>query len=436
MNSVPQNVDAEITNDASAPVLTAGIPLYILLPLCALASTLICTGGWRPGLRSTLLGASLLSGVFLLKKLKSLELGWKLRIPYFMISGIIFGLLGASIIYGLELLIGSPTLIDNPYNQDATNLFLICPLYGFFMLGAYALAIKLSRIKRYFIVLAGAALANTFGLVDMVNNMDTFSYVLYILGNCAIYYIPCLGNCALFVFLWILCSDSIFNFTMLRKSAVAWIIMIVAGGIIAYLGFIFIGAMTLSINPARYFIKYKDTGFDRKLTGVIITQRSLEYYDCQKRIFCKFPPDIELNYDYNSNNKSLKVEDNRDSIEVQKIRDDRIVKKISHPKSYGTAIVVNDTVYYKSDISLFKLNPPEYDKPDIVLKQFYSYYFYLSPDEKFVAYYVSVNSFGYNILCIKNLESGKILAIKKVGFIASRIYWLSSLDDWKKVNSK
>ena len=112
-----------------------GMSPYLLLPICALASTFICTGGWRSGLRATLLGASLLSGLFMIKKLCPSDSNWKKRVLYFALAGIIAGLLAASIISALEFAIGSPTLNNNPYNQDNKKPFLYLPALRIFYAG-------------------------------------------------------------------------------------------------------------------------------------------------------------------------------------------------------------------------------------------------------------------------------------------------------------
>ena len=422
-----KNIEEQKITD-SAPVYGLGLPLYVLLPLCALASTLICTGGWRSGLRATLLGGSLLLGVFLIKKFCPLDADWKKRVLYFTFAGILAGLLAASLVWALELAIGSPTLNNNPYNQNTKNLFLVCSLYGFFMLGCFALAFKLSRLARYFIVLGGAALANTFGLADIAYNPDLGTYILGILRNCAIYYIPCLGNCILFVLLWNACADRVFNMPLRRLSFLTWIISAIIGVILGYFGFIIIGAMSLSITPERYFVKYKETVFKEKFDGVIIVLRNMKYYDCQKKVFYDLPENITKEHDFTPNNKKLKIVKLRNSNYIEILKDGKVEKKIS---LHGTwkCCIVNDSVYYTRNRKLFRLKAPDYDKPELLLEKFKSYRFCISPDEKFIAYYEIANVFEFRILCVMNLKSKKILALKKAGHASGDIYWINNIDE-------
>ena len=416
----------------SAAACKVGMPLYLLLPLCALGSTFVCTGGWRTGLRATLMGGSLLFGVWTAKKLCSSDAGWKNRTACLALLGILTGLLAALIIWSLELSIGSPDLTNNPYNQDTKNLFFVCPLYGFFMLGCFGLAFNLPRMRRYFIVLAGAGLANTFGLVDLAApNLDLGTYILVILRNCAIYYIPCLGNCVWFVLLWHSCAERLCKLPIEKKSIGKLIGTIILGGFVAYFLFMMIGVMSAGIKLERYIAHHKDTVFKDKLSGIIVVPYRSDYYDCQKKSFCKIPKNTEINKEYNSNNKFLRVIDNNSNIEVRKLENDKVVKTISHPKGYGTAIVVNDTVYYKREQKLFRLNPPDYDKPEIILKKFYRYRFYVSPDEKFIAYYGGVSGpIGRSILCIMNLKSKKMLPLR-VSAYHGAIFWVNNINELK-----
>ena len=382
-----------------------------------------------------MLGGSLLLGAFLIKKLCPSDSNWKIRVLYFTLAGILAGLLAASIISGLEMFTGSPTLNNNPYNQNTKNLFIICPLYGFFMLGCFGLAFNLSRTARYFIVLAGAALANTFGLIDLAPNPDLWTYILGILRNCVKYYIPCLGNCVLFVILWNSCADKIFGMPVKRQSVLAWIILAVIGVFVGYFGFIIIGAMTLSINPKRYFVKYKDTVFKEKLNGVIITLRSMKYYDCQKKVFYDLPEKTVEKYDFTSKNKNLKIVKLRDSHYIEILKNGKVGKKISLHGAWKCCIV-NDSVYYTKDRKLFRFKAPEYNKPELLLKNFRSYRFCVSPDEKFVAYYEITNVFEFRILCVMNLESKKILTLAKAGHASGDIYWFKSINELKELIKK
>lgn len=373
MNSVPQNIDAEIMTDDSAAVYTRGIPLYILLPLCALASTFICTGGWRSGLRSTLLGASLLTGVFFLKKLNALKLDWKRRIPSFMLTGALWGLLGASIIYVMELLIGSPTLSDNPYNQDASNLFLICSLYGFFMLGTYALAINFARIKRYFIVLAGAALANYVGIADWTQIL-TFKELL---EPVLFHYLLCVGNCAWFVLLWYRCADGIcYDFIRKIRSSDMFI-LIAAGAALIYFGYMIVGIGSVMIANQRYLRKYQNTVFQKKITGIIVIPDRSEYYDCEKRTFQDLPEKMKFDRNFEYSNSEL--------------------------------------------------------QPELVPNDFNSYRFCISPDNKFIAYNGGANHTFSSVFCIADLESKQILALKTMAAYMPYVFWVKDMDELERI---
>ena len=426
------NAESEIKENSeevkitdSAPVYGRGMPLYVLLPLCALASTFICTGGWRTGLRATLLGGSLLLGVWVIKKLCPADISWWKRVAYFALLGIFSGLLAALIIWGMEMLTDSPTLNNNPYNQATKNLFFVCPLYGFFMLGCFGMAFKLSRMRRFFIILAGAALANTFCLVDLVPDRN----FLKILLNCAIYYIPCLGNCAWYMILWVPCAEKIFNLPVEKKSVGKWTATIILGGIAAYFLFIVIGVFAAGIKIERFMVQNKDTVFKDKLNGIIVDPHRSDYYDCQKQSFYEIPKNTRINKGYNSNNKFLKAVDNRRSIEIEKLENNKVIKKIIPVEWYGKPVVVNDTVYYRDKGKLWSLNPPDYDKPEIVLKKFNGYRFSISPNEKFIVYYGGVTGpIGRSVLCVMNLRSKKILALR-VSAYHGLFFWVNNLDD-------
>ena len=426
-----QNIE-ELDITASSPVYVSGIPLYVLLPLCALGSTFVCLSGWRSGLRATLLGASLLLGLFLLKQHLPVDASWKKRTGYFALTGIASGLLAALIISVLEILIGSPVLNDNPYNQNTVSLFWMCPIYGLFMMGCFGVAFNLSILSRYFIVLAGTALANTFGLADMAANPDPMIYIFGILRDCVVYYIPCLGNCAWFVFLWNTCANGIFSSPVKKRKISTQFVIIFIGLVFGYFGFAIIGLIALNIKRERYVAQNKSTIFSEKLTGIIIVPARDDYYDCLNKAFYKIPGNINLNKDFCLSNKFLKAEDNRDNIVIAKLENGRVMKTISHPKNYGTVVVVNKTVYYMSDKKLFRLNPPDYDNPEVILDDFYNYHFCISPDEKFIVYYGGVHgALGSKVLCIMELKSQKILALRTSAYYMNRIFWVNDLAELK-----
>jgi len=425
-----KNIEEVKITDSVQPY--TGIPLYVLLPLCALASTLICTGGWRTGLRATLLGGSLLLGTLAVKKLCSTDTGWKTRTIAFAFFGIIAGLLAASSIWTLELSIGSPDLTNNPYNQDTKNLFFVCPLYGFFMLGCFSLAFNLSRMARFFIVLAGATLANTFCLVDLATPDPNLGiYTLNILRNCVIYYIPCLGNCTWYMLLWIPCAEGLLKLRVNKKTAPVWITTIIIGGVVAYVLFMFIGAMTLSIKPARYFVKHKDTVFNEKLNGIIVFLRSMKYHDFQKKTFYDIPKNTNLNYDFRSKNKMLRVVKLKNSNSLEILKNGKVEKKRALNGVWKYCIV-NDSIYYTKERKLFRLKAPDYDKAELILETFRAYRFYISPDENFIIYYKIANMLEIKILCVMNFKSKKILTLEKAGYGVEDIYWVNNLDEIKK----
>lgn len=392
------------------------LPLYVLLPLCALASTFICTGGWQSGLRATLLGGSLLLGVFLVKRVCTSDMNWSRRTGYFIIAGILSGLFAASLIWILELGTGLPDLPRNPYTQSTENLFWMCPLYGFLMLACFSLAFNLSCMARYFIVLAGAALANTFGLVDMAVGTDIWTYTLGILQICIQYYVLCLGNCIIFVLLWSICADRICNKPLREKKIWEWIALPILGVIVGYILFMVIGSMTLSINPERFLIKHRNTVFAEKLNGIIIIERDDNYYDCQERVFCDLPRNIKKDKDFLQKDKKAKLK-TKGKIDFDLIRE---------------YYIVNDSVYYIDGGKLLRLKAPEYDKAELILDDFEGFRFCISPDEKFVAYSKRTNAFGFRISCIMNLKSGKILALKKTGFINGPVYWVNNINELKE----
>ena len=444
------NAESEIKENSeevkitdSAPVYGRGMPLYVLLPLCALASTFICTGGWRTGLRATLLGGSLLLGVWVIKKICPVDISWWKRVACFALSGIVSGLLAALIIWGLEMLTGSPTLNNNPYNQAAKNLFFVCPLYGFFMLGCFGMAFNLSRMRRFFIILAGAALANTFCLLDMAYGPDLQAYILSVLYNFVRYYIACLGNCAWYMILWIPCAERIFMLSKKKKTAWEWLIIIVIGGFVGYWLFMGIGMMTIGIKVDRFISQNKNTVFKEKLKGVIVFLKDEEYYDCEKRAFFKLPKNKVVCYGLNSNVLRMKDNDNEKNNEIEKLKDGKVIKTIVLPKSYQEVDIVKDTIFYSNDDRLFRLNPPGYDKPEIVLNEFNSNYFAISPDKNFVAYQGGVTGeLGRKVICVMNLKSKKILALKRGWFYHSIVVWGKQLEDMlepkstKKVTAK
>ena len=282
------------------------------------------------------------------------------------------------------------------------------------MLGCFGMAFNLPRMIRYFIVLAGAALANTFGLIDLAPNPDFMTYILRILINCVKYYIPCLGNCIWFVLLWFSCAESLFKLPVRKRPAWESFGIMILGGFVAYILFMIIGVMSSGIMLERYIARHRNTVFEEKLTGIIVFPNQSEYYDFTRKDFYDIPIKVRINKDFNSNNSEVK---------------EQIAKKINL-KSFKTHIIINDTMYYKDGSKLFSLHPPDYDKPELVLKKFNSYSFYVSPDERFIAYFGGVRGFlGRQILCVMSLKTKKILALKASH--GWKIFWVKNLDELK-----
>jgi hypothetical protein len=385
--------------------------LYIV-PFFALVSTFVCTSGWRTGLRATLLGGGLLAGIMLTRRLCSVDAKWKKRLAYFIPAGVLGGLLSALVIIALEYFIGSPSPVKNPYHQSSGNLLWICPLYGFFIFLCYSLAFNLSRTWRLLIVTAGAALANNFCLIDLAANPDIQEFASGILRNLGRYYIACLGNSFFYIFMFNLCADGIYRKPM-KRIGVVWMLAGIGAAIFAvYFGYIFIGAMTLSIKPDRFIKEHKDTVFKDKLQGVIILGRNNEYFDCRKRKLIESSPFPE------------KFKQSSDQEKLEK----ELRKQVNFDK-YWNYQIRGKTVYYIDKGKLFRFSPP-YERPELLINDFYVGNFCISPDGKFIAYSKPMNMLEYRVFCIRNLNSGKVLAVKGAGYISKETYWLS--DDEKE----
>ena len=390
-----------------------GPSLLYIVPVFALISTFVCTSGWRTGLRATLLGGGLLAGILLIKRFCPLDAKWNKRLAYFVPAGLLGGLLAALVIIALEYFIGSPSLTENPYHQSSKNLLWICPLYGFFIFLCYSLAFNLSRVWRFFIVVVGAALANSFCLIDLAVSPTIHEFALGILRNLGRYYIACLGNSFLYIFMFNMCADGIYQKPMKKIAPLVLIAGIGATIVLGYFGYIFIGAMTLSIKPARFMKEHKNTVFKDKLKGAIVLSSYGNYFDCESRKFVKstvFPEKMEQ------------------SPEEKKL--EKHLRKQINFGNYWHYEIHGKTVYFLQNGKLFRLSPP-YDRPALIFHGLKMGNFCLSPDGKFVVYYQPLNIMGRGAFCIRNLNSGKILAVKGDGYLPTGSYWLSDAEKEK-----
>jgi len=413
------------------------LSIYIVLLLCAFLFIITCQGGILAAVRGIVLGGCILLGVFLVKRFYEEGVSWKKRVGYSMLFGILSGLFAAIIIWALELKIGSPTLSNNPYTQNAENLFWICPLYGLFMLGSFLLTLKLPWILRFIIVWICAALVSTFGLQELASSPELNTYILGLLKGCYYYYPKGLVNCFMFVLLWTWCASVIWrgkhvNKTSIKKKVInvcIFILSCIALGFIHVYFHLNFEASSIDIANERFCVRHKNTVFSEKMTGIIVLPRMREYYDCEKQEFRKLPVDIKISDDFEFNLIN-------DSLEKERYKNSKLIKIIILKERCWAPLVINDKIYYaiggRYNYSIARLAPPNYDKVELVVGKLRESYFYISPDEKFIIYYDGGNKYRSNVLCIMNLKSKKVLALKNNKGFSRKIYWVKSIEEFKR----
>ena len=421
----------------SRPILS----ICVILPLCAFLFIITCQGGLKSSIRGILLGACILLGLFVVKKFYKDSVSWKKRVAYSISVGIISGLLAATVIWLLEMILRIPSLSYNPHEQATESLFWTCPLYGLFMLGGFASAFNLSPKVRYLIVWAGAALVNALGLGELAADPELGTYVWGVLKICVVYYPRGLVNCFMFVLLWNWCAGTICRKEQAgqtTKSQKVINVLIVIGYLFLVLFIFFLSSTEFEMHSVylaneKFRVRHQNIGFDEKLSGIIVLLGKREYYDCKKKVFCKLPADIEIR-DYSgviSNNKGLRVENNRDHIKIEKLKNGKVTEKIIRLIDCQDHSVVNDSVYYRKYSDIFRLSPPNYDTPVLVMKNA-PRNCCVSPDEKFIAYYGGAYRYTSRVLCVMNIESKKVRSLKTVKRRDIDVYWFRNLQDFKE----
>jgi hypothetical protein len=416
---------------------------FMIFFVSAFIFIMTCPGGPKSGLRGAILAACLLVGVTVVKKFFKESAGWKKRTLYSMLSGIVSGLLAAWLIQLLETKIGSPTLKENPFTQNTANLFFICPLYGLLMSGAFALAFKLPWLLRFLAVWMAAALASTFGLEELSRSPELSEYLWGLLKGCGIYYMPGLLNCFLFVLIWSLCAGIVCprenpeKMTWSRGIISTAIFVAVFALLMLISTTIFSGAQAGAADVAnqRFLYRNKDTVFSEKPPGIIILPAEDRYYDCQKKKLCRIPEDKLKDYDFklNPENKYLRLVCNPDGkcTEIEKLENGKVIEKISPKVSCYVPFIVNKAIYYTSDSKLYRLEPPGYQKEELILERV-PHVFCISPDEKFIAYPGGPFTYFSSVLCVMEIRSKKIRALTTFGGYSFKIYWFKNLDEFKE----
>jgi len=414
----------------------------LVLPLSAFLFFITCSGGFKSGIRGVLLGTSILLGLFIVKRFYKDAFSWKKRVGYSILAGAIFGLFAALIIWLIEMRTGSPTLASNPYTQNTTNLFFMCPLYGLFMMGGFALAFKLPWILRFLVIWAGVALVSTLGFEELSRSPELSDYILGVFKGVIIYYPSGLVNCFAFVFLWICCAGVIVISNVeqiIEHRKIINLSLFFILGVLVLIGYknFYYSFVTNSIDIAdeRFFVRHKNTVFSEKMIGIIVLPKKHEYYDCVEKKFYKLPLDIKVNnnFEFNSNNKNLKVKAriNDNCLEIDKFKNGKLIKKIIHKNRwYAFIVVVNDSVYYKMSEAVFRLKAPDYNKAEFVMKNI-PYNYSISPDEKFITYYGGIKHLS-DVLCIMNLKDGKVLTLKVTKKFPKENYWVKNMEEFKR----
>ena len=415
--------------------------IYLVLFLCALFFTITCRGGILAAVRGLMLGSCMLLGIFTVKRFYQEGVNWKKRVGYSIPAGILSGLFAATVIWLLEIEIGSPTMSANPYTQNTSSLFFMCPLYGLFMLGTFALAFKLPWGFRFLIVWAGSALVSTLGLEELARSQEIDIYILGLFRNCYYYYLYGLINCFMFALLWtwganVICRNKYVSKTSVKRKIISYAVIFVC---LILLGFVvvrfssYFEEKSIDIANERFLIRHENTVFKEKMTGIIVVPVLCEFYDCEKREFKKLPAGIKANgnFEFNSNSKNLRVKTEYELLKIEKLKDGKVIKQIAYRTHCYASSIVNDNVYYQRSGAVFRLKGPDYNKTEYILRNIHSGYS-ISPDEKFIVYYDGGSKYRSDILCIMNLKSREVLALKAIDRSARENYWVKSIENFKK----